>query len=63
MDELFKGLNTCRTVSVYNCIISKRKICTDMFLWHCTRLLLIQAYLYVELFQGRLAEKCEDFPY
>lgn len=46
MDELFKGLNTYRSVAVYNCIITKRKICTDMYLWHCTRLLLIQAILY-----------------
>lgn len=63
MDEFFKGLNTHRGVSVYNCVITKGKICTDMFLWHCIRLLLIQEYLYVEQFQGRLAGKCEDFPY
>lgn len=55
MNELFKTLNTYRTISVCNCITAKRNICTEIFLWHCMKLLLIQAYLYVELFQGRLA--------
>lgn len=63
IDELFKGLNTYRSLSEYNCIITKRKICTDISVALHQPAFNSGLFCILELFQGRFAEKCEGFPY